>query len=188
MTKKLIFSLIGLVIVVFLVFTFIDSASQVGINQGYEPDQPIAFSHKIHAGENQIQCMYCHSGSERSRHAGIPSASTCMNCHSNIKKDSEEIQKIVEALKGKKSIQWNKVHKLADFVYFSHEQHVGSGKISCQTCHGPVEKMTRMRQQNDLTMGWCISCHRQSDVVVHGTTDVKKVSDTGGMDCAKCHY
>ncbi|MCP5464642.1 MAG: cytochrome c3 family protein [Deltaproteobacteria bacterium] len=188
MTRKLIFSLLILLVVGFLISIFIESASQVGNNQGYAPTQPIAFSHKLHAGENEIQCLYCHSGSERSRHAGIPSASICMNCHTNIKQDSEEIQKIKQALEEQKPIQWKKVHRLADFVYFSHEQHVGSGEISCQTCHGPVDKMAIMRQEEDLSMGWCIDCHRKADIVVHGTTDVKKVSDTGGMDCAKCHY
>ena len=166
----------------------IDGLRQVGDNQGYEPEQPIAFSHKIHAGDNQIQCMYCHFGAELSRHAGIPPASTCMNCHTKIKTDSPEIAKITQALASNKPIEWVKVHHLADFVYFNHSQHVVSGKISCQTCHGEVEKMTRMRQDAPVTMGWCLECHRNSDVVVHGKTEITKESDIGGQDCAKCHY
>ena len=162
--------------------------SQIGDNKGYEPDQPIAFSHKVHAGDNKISCLYCHFGAEKSRHAGIPPANVCMNCHSNIKKDSPEIKKIVDAIKTNKPIEWTKVHKMADFVYFNHAQHVSVAKVSCQTCHGSVEKMMRMKQDSDLTMGWCIDCHRSSDVVVHGTTKVKKVSDMGGADCARCHY
>ena len=191
MKLRVLLTLAAVFVVGFIFYLAFDGMSKVGINQGYEPDQPIHFSHKIHVGENEIQCMYCHSGAEKSRHAGIPSASTCLNCHTIIKKDSPEIQKIVQAIKDKKPIKWNKVHRMADFAYFSHEQHVGSGKISCQKCHGPVQTMTRMRQEKDLTMGWCIDCHRESDVVVHGKTDeklIKKVSDVGGMDCAKCHY
>lgn len=161
---------------------------QVGDNQGYEPDQPIAFSHKIHAGDNQMQCLYCHFGAEKSRHAGIPPMSVCMNCHAKIKTESPEIAKITKALTENKAIEWVKVHHMSDFVYFNHSQHVVAGKLNCQTCHGEVEKMTRMRQDAPLTMGWCLDCHRKSDVVIHGTTDVKKVGDVGGQDCAKCHY
>lgn len=171
-----------------LVVLTVDGLRQVGDNQGYEPDQPIQFSHKIHAGDNQIQCMYCHFGAEKSRHAGIPPAQVCMNCHTKIKIDSPEIAKITKALSENKNIEWVKVHHMADFVYFNHAQHVTAGKISCQSCHGEVEKMTRMKQNSSLTMGWCLDCHRKSDVVVHGTTEVKKVGDLGGQDCAKCHY
>lgn len=159
---------------------------QIGDNRGYEPDQPIAFSHKIHAGENAIACLYCHFGAEKSRHAGIPPANVCMNCHGNIRKDSQEIAKIATAIRDNKPIEWVKVHRLADFVYFNHAQHVAAGNLKCQTCHGPVETMTRMRQEAPVTMGWCIECHRNSDVVVHGET--VKVGDNGGLDCAKCHY
>lgn len=166
----------------------ISGLSQVGDNQGYEPDQPIAFSHKVHAGDNQISCLYCHFGAEKGRHAGIPPANVCLNCHNNIKKNSPEIAKIAKAVAENEPIEWVKAHDLADFVYFNHAQHVVAGKVSCQACHGPVENMMRMRQDAPLTMGWCIDCHRQSDVVVHGTTDVKKVSETGGTDCARCHY
>lgn len=161
---------------------------QVGDNQGYEPDQPIAFSHKVHAGDNGLSCLYCHFGAEKSRHAGIPPTGVCMNCHGNIKKDSPEIVKIKRALEDGNPIEWVKVHDLPDFVYFNHAQHVAVGKVKCQSCHGPVESMMRMRQDAPLTMGWCVDCHRQSDVVVHGTTEVKKLSDIGGTDCARCHY
>jgi len=185
--KKVII-LLSIIILVAIGYTAVDGMRNVDNNQGYEPDQPISFSHKIHAGENEINCKYCHYGAERSRHAGIPAASVCLNCHSNIKKDSSEIQKIVKAIEEKKPIEWVKVNRLADFVYFNHEQHVGVADIKCQTCHGPVEKMTRMRQDKNLTMGWCIDCHRTSDVVIHGTMKTQKVSEGGGLDCAKCHY
>lgn len=160
---------------------------QVGNNQGYEPDQPIAFSHKLHVGDNEMQCLYCHSGAEKSRHAGVPAANTCLNCHSNIRKDAPDIVKIKKAVDENKIIEWVKVNRLQDFVYFNHAQHVALGKVSCQTCHGPVETMTRMRQDKNFSMGWCIECHRQSDVVGHKKQVVKE-SDIGGTDCAKCHY
>ncbi len=161
---------------------------QVDNNQGYEPEQPIAFSHKIHAGDNAISCLYCHDSAEKGRHAGLPAASVCMNCHSNIKKDSPEIQKVTKALDEKQVIEWVRVHRLADFVYFNHAQHVAVGKVNCQSCHGAVEKMTRLRQDQNMTMGWCLDCHKNSDVVVHNTLKTKKVSEVGGTDCAKCHY
>lgn len=188
MTKKRVLIILLVVIITGgFGYLVLSGFSQVGDNQGYEPDQPVAFSHKLHVGDNGIQCLYCHSGAEKSRTAGIPAASVCMNCHSNIRKDSPEIQKIKTALDQNKSIEWTKVHRLADFVYFNHSQHVVAGKIQCQACHGPVETMTRMRQDQPLTMGWCLDCHRKSDVVVHATK-VKKESDIGGADCAKCHY
>lgn len=188
MRYKGLIAIIVVVVFVSLLGLLFSGMSQVGDNQGYEPDQPIAFSHKIHVGENQIQCLYCHYGAERSRYAGIPADSVCMNCHSNIKKDSPEVTKVIKALEKDKPIEWIKVNRLADFVYFSHERHVGIGKIKCQICHGPVETMTRIRQDKSLNMGWCINCHRTSDIVVHGTMTTTKVSDVGGLDCAKCHY
>lgn len=175
-------------VVLLLVGLAVSGLRQVGDNQGYEPDQPIAFSHKVHAGDNQIACLYCHFGAEKSQHAGIPPAQVCMNCHSNIHKDAPEIEKIKTALAEGKPIEWTKVHHLPDFVYFNHAQHVGTGAVKCQECHGPIENMMRMRQDAPLTMQWCLDCHRSRDVVVHGTTELKKVSDMGGTDCARCHY
>lgn len=179
-----------LLFVVVLVVLFVKGSLLVDNNQGYEPQQPIPFSHKVHAGENKINCLYCHYGAERSRHAGIPAASVCMNCHSQIKSDVPDIQKVKEAIDKNEVLEWVRVHRMSDFVYFSHEQHVGVGKINCQTCHGQVEKMTRIRQDKNMTMGWCIECHRASDVVVHKgeKLDTRKVSDMGGLDCSKCHY
>jgi cytochrome c7-like protein len=186
-----------------------------GIQQGYEPPQPIAFSHRLHAGELQIFCLYCHTGFETSRHAGIPAASTCMNCHKMVtapwgairaeeelaKKEnreprrivSPEIQKIYDAMglndqmqpdsaKPAEPIVWNKVHNLPDFVYFDHRAHVNAG-VSCQQCHGPVETMERIRQVRDLTMGWCVNCHRN---VSKNGSDGKKVY--ASIDCSTCHY
>ena len=166
-----------------VLYAAVKAGQSVGFNESYEPNQPINFSHKIHAGENQIACTYCHFAAEKGRHAGIPPAGLCMNCHDQIRKDAPEIKKVKELIAKKKPIEWIKVHHMADFAYFNHAQHVRVGKVSCQKCHGPVESMTRMRQQNDLSMGWCISCHRES-----GIAAPKNHKSSGGGDCAKCHY
>lgn len=165
-------------------------------NQGYAPDQPLPFSHKIHAGDNQIACQYCHFGAEKSRHAGIPSVDTCLNCHNVVRRDSPEIAKIHKAKADGKSIEWVRIHKLPDFVYFSHQRHVAGGKIDCQTCHGEVQNMERLQQESTLNMGWCVNCHRDTEIDVHspyfGNLKNKKAgmteADVGGLDCAKCHY
>src|SRR5215467_82466 len=127
--------------------------SRIGIHQGYSPAQPIAFPHKVHAGDNQIPCLYCHSAARTSRHAGIPPASVCMNCHSILEKQTVEIEKLKEAVDLQQPIRWVKVHNLPDFVYFNHSQHVLSG-VACQQCHGPIEQMDRVTQYSPLTMGW----------------------------------
>lgn len=155
----------------------------IGLAQGYTPDQPIKYSHKLHAGKLQIACIYCHSGAERGKVAGIPSANVCMNCHKYVRKGpetgTEEIAKIYKALdydpdKGtygpnQKPLQWVRVHNLPDFAYFNHSQHYVVGKIECQTCHGPIQdSMTVASQYSPLTMGWCIDCHRQTPVKMAG--------------------
>jgi cytochrome c551/c552 len=155
----------------------------IGISQGYTPDQPIAYSHKLHAGINGIACIYCHSGAEKGKTAGIPSANVCMNCHKFIKKGpttgTTEIAKIYKALdydpdKGTygpnpKPIQWVRVHNLPDLAYFNHSQHFVVGKIACQTCHGQVQdSMTVISQYSPLTMGWCINCHRTTEAKLKG--------------------
>lgn len=186
-----------------------------GNQQDYEPVQPIEFSHRLHAGELQVSCLYCHSAAEKSRHAGIPAASTCMNCHQRVtsnfgavraeeelaKKEggkprlivSPEILKLYDALalnekrerdpqKQSHPIGWTKIHNLPDFVYFDHRAHVNKG-VACQQCHGPVETMDRVRQQSDLTMGWCVNCHRQASPGFNGAKKVNPLAD-----CATCHY
>src|SRR6266567_1505691 len=135
--------------------------TRIGVHQGYAPEQPIAFPHKVHAGDYGIPCLYCHYGARTSRHAGIPSASVCMNCHSMLEKQTVEIEKMKEAVQMDRPIAWIKVHNLPDFVYFNHSQHVLSG-VACQKCHGVVERMDRLEQAAPLTMGWCIECHREN--------------------------
>lgn len=151
--------------------------------KGYKPEQPIKFSHKLHAGDNEIACQYCHSSVEKSRHAGIPTVNICMNCHKGIQSGpvykEKEIAKIYEAAgfdpkKGtydnskQNPLQWIKVHNLPDHVYFNHSQHVVVGKIECATCHGNVKEMTVAEQKSPLTMKWCIECHRKTEVAMAG--------------------
>lgn len=189
--------------------TVIDGLYTVGVQQGYQPTQPIAFSHEIHAGQYEIECQYCHTGVMISKSANIPSANICMNCHSAIKTESKEIAKIYKAIDynpetgeygdNVKPIEWVRVHNLPDLAYFNHSQHVNVGEIECQTCHGPIEEMAVVKQWNTLTMGWCINCHRETKVNAKGNAYyddlVKahdggdlKVVDIGGLECSKCHY
>ena len=151
--------------------------------KGYKPEQPIKFSHKLHAGENEIACQYCHSSVEKSRHAGIPSVNICMNCHKGIQKGPQygekEIGKIYAAngfdpktgkydTSKENPLKWIKVHNLPDHVYFNHSQHVVVGQIKCEQCHGNVKEMTVAEQKAPLTMKWCIECHRKTEVVMEG--------------------
>ncbi len=201
---------------------------QVGVDQGYMPVQPIHYSHKIHAGDNQIECKYCHSSARVSKNSGIPSLNVCMNCHKNIAeyngeedlengytKDfyTKEIKKLYAAVGWdeenqrytgeSKPVKWVRIHNLPDFVYFNHAQHVEVGQIECQTCHGPVEEMEIMYQYAPLTMGWCINCHRETNVKVESNEYYAKiheelskkygvekltVAQMGGLECGKCHY
>lgn len=180
----------------------INGLYSIGIQQGYAPKQPIAFSHKIHAGDYEIACQYCHTGVNIGKSANIPSANICMNCHTAVKTESPEIQKIWAAVENNKPIEWVRVHNLPDLAYFNHAQHANVGGIECQTCHGPVEEMEVLRQHSLLTMGWCIDCHRKTDVNTRGneyynkleelhkksSKQAMKVEDIGGLECAKCHY
>ena len=183
-------------------------AQSLGRQQYYEPEQPIAFSHKIHAGQNKIDCLYCHSTATKSIHAGIPPTQLCMNCHTVVKSGkitgTEEIAKIYKAIETQTPVEWIKVHNLPDHVFFSHAQHVQVGKISCNECHGPIETMDRVMQVSDLSMGWCIECHRTKEVQFTNNfyKDYKKLHEeinsgkrsrvtvdlVGGEDCQKCHY
>jgi hypothetical protein len=187
-----------------------------GNDSGYEPAQPIAFSHRLHAGELEVPCLYCHSGAQRSRNAGIPPLQLCMNCHKTVsapfaqvraeeqaaekekrkprKLVSPEIRKIYAALGLDDSLSknpaaaaapvfWRRVHNLPDFVYFDHRPHVGAG-VACQSCHGPVEAMERVRQHASLTMGWCVDCHRGTMIAAVPGGKPSHVS----IDCSRCHY
>ena len=158
-------------------------------NDGYQPDQPIPFSHKLHAGKYKIDCRYCHAGVEVSRHSSLPSLNICMNCHRTVKADSPWIQKLTEAYTENKPIAWQKVHLLPDFVKFSHFHHIKAGK-ECSTCHGQVEKMELISQHSNLSMGWCVNCHRQSPE--EGGKLLKELKGKGHqqapVNCSTCHY
>lgn len=184
-----------------------EEAIYLGRSQGFEPDQPIQFSHRIHAGENQIDCQYCHTGVNESRFAYIPSATLCLNCHNVIRNGLNtgegEIDKIHQAIESGVPVKWVRVYSLPDYVYFSHVQHVNVGKVECKDCHGEVEKMGRVQQVNDLSMGWCIECHRTRNVqfdngyyssykqyqdILSGKIKEVTVEEIGGLNCQKCHY
>lgn len=198
-------------IVVFLVAALgfkavINGLFSIGVQQGYAPKQPIAFSHKIHAGQYEIDCKYCHVGAMKGKNATIPSVNICMNCHNQIKTGTltgeGEIAKIVSAYENNKPIEWVRIHNLPDLAYFNHAQHVNVGGVECQTCHGPIETMDVVRQHSLLTMGWCVDCHRKTDVNTRGNAyydklvelhkekskSPMKVEDEGGLECSKCHY
>jgi hypothetical protein len=208
----------------------------LGRMQGYQPEQPIYYSHKVHAGTNQISCLYCHGGAQDSKHANVPSVNTCMNCHKAIKEykgdpivkedgstvnGTAEIQKLYAYAgwnaeknvydKPGKPIEWVKIHNLPDHVYFNHSQHIKVGKQNCQTCHGNIQEMPEVAQFSDLSMGWCINCHRESKVdfydkatgegnkfysiyekfhndIKAGKMDSVTVEKIGGTECQKCHY
>ncbi|NIJ51049.1 c-type cytochrome [Dyadobacter arcticus] len=180
----------------------LDGAFDIGVQQGYAPKQPISFSHKLHAGEYKIDCNYCHTGVNRGKSAHFPSANICMNCHGVIKKESPEIQKIYTSIENNQPIEWVRVHNLPDLAYFNHAQHVNVGGLECQNCHGEVEQMEVIQQRSSLTMGWCIDCHRKTEVntkdnkyydklvQLHATEskEALKVADIGGLECSKCHY
>ncbi len=153
--------------------------------QGYTPPQPVKFSHKIHAGDNSIPCLYCHGGAEQSAIAGIPSANVCMNCHTQILPDSPEVQKITLALDTGSPLEWTRVYNLPDFVRFNHSAHVTVG-VPCETCHGQVAQMEVVAQVPDLSMGWCVNCHRDYS---RNPPDILAVSSVNAStDCAICHY
>jgi respiratory nitrate reductase gamma subunit len=206
---------LGLIFSILALVPRLWSAHLPGSDQGYEPVQPIAFSHRVHAGEMQISCLYCHHEAEHSRHAGIPAASICMNCHKSVttpisevraefelaKQEkrparriiSPELEKLYESLglneqlqpdpaKTPTPIRWVRVHNLPAFTHFDHRAHVGAG-VECQRCHGPVETMERVRQVADLSMGWCVNCHRDAN---RDGIDGKQVHASN--DCATCHH
>lgn len=227
-------------IILFIVGGYYLTKGAIGLgrSEGYQPIQPIYYSHKVHAGINQINCLYCHGGAWESKQASIPSVNVCMNCHKAINtyekgpklydEDGKEIDGTAEIQKLYKyagfdpknssswdpskaqPISWIKIHNLPDYVFFSHEQHVRVGKVQCQTCHGEITAMNEVKQFAELSMGWCVNCHRQTkidfnydstkgnkfysiyekfhDDIKAGKMDSITVKDIGGLECQKCHY
>lgn len=162
-------------------------------NQGYAPEQPIPFSHKLHAGTNKIDCLYCHSEATKSKHATVPPLNTCMNCHRVVKTESPYIKQITQAYEEGRPIEWVRVHELPDFVAFNHKRHVAKG-VSCQTCHGKVENMEVLTQSKPLTMGWCLNCHRGDTTPrkilaeVHPELKDPRGHQVAPISCHTCHY
>ncbi len=136
------------------------------------PEQPIAYSHKVHAGDLDMECQYCHTYARRGPVAGLPTVKRCMGCHELVKTESPEIEKLAGYLEREEPIVWNRVYDLRDHTRFYHDRHVNAG-VECTTCHGPVATMERMRQVPDLSMGWCIDCHQQREAP---------------LDCLVCHH
>lgn len=212
-TKKVKYHFIhGIVLLVGLGIhgNYIYAASvSIGRTQNYAPDQPIKFSHKIHAGNNAIDCLYCHHIAEDSKSAGIPSNNVCLNCHNVVRNGTLsgtfEINKIHKAAETGEPVKWIRVHNLPDHSFFSHAQHVNAGKLDCTECHGAVEEMHIVKQVEPLSMGWCLDCHRTRAVdfagnpyyemyedlheqLKAGLIDSVTVADIGGENCMKCHY
>jgi hypothetical protein len=208
-----------LIIFVGSMFWLAQNGIRLGRQRGYQPTQPIKFSHQLHAGKHKIDCQYCHTSAAKGKASGIPSLNTCMNCHKAVVTGptygKEEIAKIYQAVGWDpekkvysgtpKPVEWVRIHNLPDHVYFNHSQHVVAGKVECQTCHGPVQTMSEVYQFAPLSMGWCVNCHRQTEVQfasnnyystyekLHEDLKNKKIDKVtvekiGGTECAKCHY
>jgi hypothetical protein len=194
---------------IFITWILAVNAIAFGRAKGFAPAQPIKFSHYVHAGQNKTDCNYCHYTAKTSKTAGIPAGSICYNCHflvrNGTRSGATEIAKIIEHLDQKKPVEWVRIYKLPDFVFFSHEQHVSAGQINCEACHGNVKEMNRLYQVPDLSMGWCIDCHKTRKVNISngyykayyptfydslqaGKVDSIRVVGIGGRDCGKCHY
>lgn len=212
-TKKIKYHFVHVIILLIGMGVHVQYVVAEGINLGrtpdYAPDQPIKFSHLIHAGENKIDCRYCHHIADHSLSAGIPSNNVCLNCHTVIRNGANsgsfEINKIHKAAETGEPIEWIRIHNLPNHSFFSHAQHVNAGKLDCTECHGKVEEMHIVRQVEDLSMGWCLDCHRTRKVdfldnpyyqmyeklhedIKAGRIDSISPARLGGQDCMKCHY
>jgi hypothetical protein len=207
--RKWILLIVLIISATYITDTLVREAIRVGRSQFYQPDQPVKFSHRVHATDNQTECLYCHFTASYSHTAGIPPVNQCMNCHIIVRDGTNsgrfEIAKVVEAFDTKMPIEWIRVHNLPHNVAFPHDQHVGVVGLDCKECHGEVEQMNRVMQVNDLAMGWCLECHRTRELdimkndfysvymklredVLANRIDMVTARMTGGTDCMKCHY
>jgi len=207
---KALHGMVMLIAFVFILKIIVDAAIGLGRTEGYAPFQPIKFSHKVHVTDNKIDCIYCHHTVEDAKSAGIPSTNVCMNCHELVREGTHsgrfEIQKIISNMEKGQETQWIRIHKLPNHVFFSHAQHAGVGKLDCSECHGKVEEMHLLEQVEDLSMGWCLDCHRTQNVhfidnkyyektfeeyhtkMKNNEIDSLTVAHLGGENCMKCHY
>lgn len=236
--NKIYIAIVALLLFILAGYFLSKAAIGLGRQKDYQPEQPIYYSHKVHAGINQINCLYCHGGAWESKAATIPSVNVCMNCHKGIQtyekgpklytEEGVEVNGTAEIMKlyeyagfdpknaaawdpsKAKPIEWVKIHNLPDHVYFSHAQHTRAGKVQCQSCHGEITAMDEVKQVSDLSMSWCVNCHRQTNVdfnydstkgnkfysiyekfhndIKNHKMDSVKVKDIGGLECQKCHY
>jgi cytochrome c553 len=212
-TKQIRYKAIHILVLILGVYIHIKiayhEAATLGRSQGYMPDQPIKFSHLVHAGTNKIDCKYCHFNAEHGKSAGIPGPELCMNCHLIVREGSNsgkyEIAKVIQHFEKNKDIKWTRIHNLPDHVYFNHAQHVKAAQLDCDECHGKVEEMHIAKQANDLSMGWCLDCHKKTNVqflnndyytsfnelhndIASEKKDTIRAVDIGANDCMKCHY
>ena len=211
--KKIPFKLVHLLVILgsgfFIVDMIVFEAIALGRSPYYEPDQPIKFSHAVHVNDNQTECLYCHNTAEYASSAGIPATAQCMNCHIIVREGTNsgrfEINKLVNAYDNEMPVRWIRVYSLPDHAHFSHAQHVGVAGLDCSECHGEVEQMDRVARVQDLSMGWCLDCHRTNEVDIfanefysdymllredlrEGRIDLVTAREIGGTDCMKCHY
>jgi len=235
--NKVYITLVILLLFILGGYWLVQGAIGLGRTKDYQPEQPIFYSHKVHAGINQISCLYCHGNAWEGKHATPPALNVCMNCHAAIndytkgpklyREDGSEVDGTAEIQKlysytgydpktGRyntehaKPVEWTKIHNLPDHVFFSHAQHIRAGKVQCQTCHGPIQEMNEVKQFADVSMGWCINCHRTTKVnfpdssgngnkfysiyerfhkdLKTGKMDSVTVENIGGTECQKCHY
>lgn len=156
------------------------SWGDIGYNTGYQPEQPIPFSHKLHAGQYKMACVYCHTQVEVAKHSAVPSLNICMNCHMVVATDKEPIKKLQQKYFDGETVNWVKVHLLPDHVKFNHKRHVHRFSTpedrypACKTCHGEVKQMDVVNQHSSLSMGWCVNCHREQE-------------PKGPLNCSTCH-
>ena len=190
--------------VFYVVFILLYATSPKATASGYQPEQPVPYSHKLHAGELGIDCRYCHIGVDKGAKATIPATQTCMNCHANVLKDSPKLEALRQSYSTGKPVEWIRVHDLADFVYFDHSAHVNRG-VGCATCHGRIDLMEVVYQDQPLNMGWCLECHRNperylrpldritdmtwkaDDQLTLGADIRKQYNINPSTDCSTCH-
>jgi hypothetical protein len=165
----------GAIIPLYAVFFVAYGFSPKTLEVGYQPTQPVPFSHALHAGELGMDCRYCHTSVEKAAHASVPPTQTCMNCHTQVKPQSPKLAKVKESYETGLPVEWTRIHKLPDFAYFDHSAHVNRG-IGCVSCHGRIDRMEVVYQSSPLSMGWCLECHRDPEINLRPTDKVTNLA------------